>query len=195
MELTSRLEHVWLECEVTGKSETLEEICGNPWKGLPNISEAEFTFVTEQVWLECEATGKSETLRILYLYVALLPTAEHDSHKKRLRISPSLLEKIIFLNVCDSYTLPKRVPVTGRTSASKTGNAQLCWAYPSFLQRFRPLVWLSHSLLYSTNSIPIFSMSSRSSVGRLSSSIPLEETFSKRTLMVCKRIFISNIKE
>ncbi len=44
------------------------------------------------------------------------------------------------------HTLFKRVPVTGRTSASKTGNAQTSWAYPSFLQRFRPFVWLSHSL-------------------------------------------------
>ncbi len=44
-------------------------------------------------------------------------------------------------------SLPKPAPVTGRTSASKTGNAQPRWAYPSFLQRFRPLLWLSHSIV------------------------------------------------
>ncbi|KAA9240632.1 MULTISPECIES: hypothetical protein [Aerococcus] len=38
------------ECELTTKSETLEEICGNLRRRLPNISEAEFTFVSEQVW-------------------------------------------------------------------------------------------------------------------------------------------------
>ncbi len=53
-----------------------------------------------------------------------------------------------FVLCCDCHTLFKRAPVTGRTSTSKTGNAQLCWAYPSFLQWFRPLVWLSHSSVY-----------------------------------------------
>ncbi len=37
------------ECVLTTKSETLEEICDNSRRGLTNITEVEFTFVSEQV--------------------------------------------------------------------------------------------------------------------------------------------------
>ncbi len=43
------------------------------------------------------------------------------------------------------HILIKPAPVTGRTSTSKTVNAPSYCAYDSFLQCFRPLVWLSHS--------------------------------------------------
>ncbi len=46
---------------------------------------------------------------------------------------------------CTCHTLFKPVPSAEQASASKTGNAQSSWAYSSFLQRFRPLLWLSHS--------------------------------------------------
>ncbi len=46
---------------------------------------------------------------------------------------------------CACHTLLKCVPVTGRTSASENSNAQYYCAYGIFLQRFRPLSWLSHS--------------------------------------------------
>ncbi len=106
-----------------------------PWSfltSLPNLFQA-----------RGELHFRSPCKSSLRIYCALLPIAIAVRSKASYRYSM----RSSLPSFCACHTLFKPAPVTGRTSTSKTGNAQLHWAYPSFLQCFRPLLWLSHSFL------------------------------------------------